>query len=46
MADLPEPDPETGPPGARLGARFVCDWATGADRVDALLAVLHADPPR
>jgi threonine aldolase len=42
-SDLPEPDLDSGPDDSPLGARFVCDWATDAGRVDALLAVLGRD---
>ncbi|MEE4120005.1 MAG: beta-eliminating lyase-related protein [Paracoccaceae bacterium] len=42
-SDLPEPDLDSGADDAPLGARFVCDWATGEGRVDALLAVLSRE---
>ncbi len=41
-SDLPDPDFEAGPDGETLGARLVCDWATGRSRVDALLEVLRS----
>lgn len=40
LSDMPEPDLDTGPDDAELGARFVCDWATDPARVDALLAAV------
>ena len=39
LQDLPEPPLDDGPDDAALTARFVCDWATDAARVDALLAL-------
>jgi threonine aldolase len=38
--DTPDGAPGTGPDDAPIDARFVCDWATDAERVDAFLAAL------